>query len=258
VPLTESPSEGRLVEAGGTRLFVIEKSQEGYPLLCVHGGPGLDHWLFADYLDPLATDVRLVLLDLRGHGMSEEALPETITLPRLAQDVAELADALRLREYALLAHSFGARVGLRVALERPSRVSRLVLVTPALAWREVRPAGEAATDDDVRASFESFAREDFAEPEAAGEYLRRAAPMQPRAQAVRALAGQTDDVELSAIEVPTLVLGGRHDASCPLEVAERVADELADAELRVFERSGHYPFVEEQDAFLAAVREFVV
>jgi proline iminopeptidase len=55
-------STGRLVDVGDTQLHVVERG-EGFPLLLLHGGPGLDHHEFADYLDPLAEQDRLVLVD---------------------------------------------------------------------------------------------------------------------------------------------------------------------------------------------------
>lgn len=93
MPLTESPSEGRLVDIGDTRLFVVERSQEGQPVVALHAA-GLDHWIFGDYLDGLGPELRVVLPDQRGHGMSDPA--ESISLEQLAADVGALADALEL------------------------------------------------------------------------------------------------------------------------------------------------------------------
>ena len=45
-------SFSRLIDIGDTRLYVVERGT-GYPLIALHGGPGLDHHEFADYLDPL-------------------------------------------------------------------------------------------------------------------------------------------------------------------------------------------------------------
>ena len=65
----------------------------GYPLLVLHGGPGLDHHEFADYLDPLAGEHRLVLVDQRAQGRSAPCDPATWTLGRMAADVTALASA---------------------------------------------------------------------------------------------------------------------------------------------------------------------
>ena len=62
---------------------------------------------------------------------------------------------------------------------------------------------------------------------------------------------------LADVTHPVLVLAGRHDRTCPVAAAEAMAAGLPDAELVVFEHSGHMTFVEENDAYVAAVRDFL-
>ncbi len=54
-----------------------------------------------------------------------------------------------------------------------------------------------------------------------------------------------------------LVLAGRHDRVCPVAASEEMARGLRDAELVVFEESAHMTFAEEQDRYLAVVRQFL-
>ncbi len=56
---------------------------------------------------------------------------------------------------------------------------------------------------------------------------------------------------------PVLVLAGRHDRTCSVEASEAIAAGIPGAELVVLERSGHFGFVEEPAAYVAAVRSFV-
>jgi pimeloyl-ACP methyl ester carboxylesterase len=56
---------------------------------------------------------------------------------------------------------------------------------------------------------------------------------------------------------PVLVLGGRHDRTCAVAASQDMAGRLPDAELVVFEDSAHMVFAEEQDRYLAAVRQFL-
>jgi proline iminopeptidase len=67
------------------------------------------------------------------------------------------------------------------------------------------------------------------------------------------------DVEdrLGDVSHPVLVLAGRHDRTCSIPAAQAIAAGLRDAELVVFERSGHMTFVEETEAYLDAVRGFL-
>ena len=103
------------VDIGDCTLHVVERGQ-GFPLIVVHGGPGLDHHEFSDYLDGLQ-DIRLFLLDLRGHGMSsKDTDPKCWTISQMANDISKLAKGLELEKYAVLGSSFGSFVALRHAV----------------------------------------------------------------------------------------------------------------------------------------------
>lgn len=63
--------------------------------------------------------------------------------------------------------------------------------------------------------------------------------------------------QLKTIQVPVLVLCGRHDWITPLEASEEIAREIPNSRLVVFENSGHSPQREERDKFLAECRSFL-
>jgi proline iminopeptidase len=63
--------------------------------------------------------------------------------------------------------------------------------------------------------------------------------------------------DLPGVTAPTLVCSGRHDWVTPVVECERVAELIPNAELVMFEQSGHMPFIEEQDKFVEVVRDFL-
>src|SRR6478752_8508265 len=109
------------VQLSDTTLHVEERGSGDLALVVLHGGPGLDHTEFGSYLDALGDDARLLFVDERGQGRSDRVDPATVTLPRCAADVEELAQALGLDRYAVLGHSFGALVALQHAVDFPGR-----------------------------------------------------------------------------------------------------------------------------------------
>jgi pimeloyl-ACP methyl ester carboxylesterase len=282
----------RVDEAGGhhvaiddTRLFVVERGA-GTPVIVLHGGPGLDHHEFADYLDPLAERSRLILVDLRSQGRSDHAPEHTWTLERMAQDVIMLAGAMELDRYVVLGHSFGAFVALQNALDYPRQAIATIISCGVPSMRYLAGADEhlrtfepAWLRDQVT---DSWAREADAQTSAEFAAIIRdqwpfhfADPLDPRIEgyAARSAGILSPDVlrhfsaegsggievedRLAEIATPTLVLAGRHDRTCVVEAAEAMAAGIPGAELVVFERSGHMPFVEETEAYLAAVGAFV-
>ena len=102
----------RLVDIGDTCLHVEERGAGALGVIALHGGPGLDHTEFGWWLDPIADDHRLLLVDQRSQGRSQPAPPGTWTVERMAADVTALAAALQLERYVVLGHSFGAFVAL--------------------------------------------------------------------------------------------------------------------------------------------------
>src|ERR671937_1422998 len=95
----------------------VEQVGSGFPLIVLHGGPGLDHSMFRPYLDPLGDDFRLLYVDERGQGRSDRVDPTTLSVERFARDVDLLAEALGLERFVLLGHSFGAIVTTWHAIE---------------------------------------------------------------------------------------------------------------------------------------------
>ena len=284
---------GRLVEVADTKLYVEERGQpSAFPVLVFHGGPGLDHTWFGDYLDALTDGgrYRLVLVDERACGRSDRTAPrETWTLARMAQDVSDLAASLGVSDaYATLGHSYGAFVVLQHAVDHPGEPRGTIVSAGIAAARwleevdrqlaEFEPADlreqvtsswaretQVQTQDETVALMNDQLPFHFWEPRGAAlaEYLRRTAGLARYApDVIRHFAAQDYggiDVEdrLGGVTHPVLVVAGRHDCTCAVGASEDMARRLPDAELTVFENSAHMMFAEEQDLYLATVRRFL-
>jgi proline iminopeptidase len=284
---------GRLIEVADTKIYVEERGDpSAFPLLVFHGGPGLDHTVFGDYLDPLTDGnrYRLVLVDERASGRSDRsAPPETWTLERMAQDVSDLAASLGVSDrYATLGHSYGAFVVLQHAVDHPGEprgtivsagmadarwleeVERQLATFEPIELREQVTSSwarerEVQTEDEVAELMEEQMPFHFWEPQGAplAEYLRRTAGLARYApDVIRHFAAQNYggiqvEQRLSEVTHPVLVLAGRHDRTCAVGASEDMAPRLPDSQLVVLENSAHMMFAEEQDRFLATVRQFL-
>ena len=279
-------SGGRHVDIGDTRLYVVERG-DGYPLLVFHGGPGLDHHSFGDYLDALAEEYRLILVDQRSNGRSDRAPEDTWTLRQMAADVGSLARKLDLGRYAVLGHSYGAFVVLQHAVDFPSDAAQTIVssgipsarfleqIDRNLAAFEPVELREQVTDSWVREKYVRTQEEvaellhdqlpfQFADPRdpRIDEYERRTSGAIYSTEVLRRFASE----EYGGIEVedrlgdvtqPVLVLAGRHDRTCSVEASQAIAEGVRQGELVVFESSGHMTFVEENYAYIRAVRAFL-
>lgn len=276
----------RVTARDGVALAVHEIGA-GPPLLCMPGGPGRASSYLED-LGGLAAERTLLLLDSRGSGASElPADRESLRVDRLPGDVEDVRTALGLHPADVLAHSAGCPVALLHAAQHPDTVGTMVIVTPS-----GRPFGWDADDvDEIRArrSGEPW----YADAAAAQEALTDANPRMraeleretrpfwygrwderaqehaagaDRQMSLRAAAGYVPGPDFDAmsardalrrVQARTLVVVGERDALTGVVAGERIAGALPDAELAVVPRAGHFPWVDEPDAFRAAVSEFL-
>src|SRR5512136_3005904 len=114
------------VQIRDVSLFVKVMGQ-GYPLVLMHGGPGLDHTSLLS-LQPCADQFTLVFYDHRCNGRSAGAEVSSMTFENLTADADALRQALGFDQWAVLGHSFGGMVALEYALRYPQSLSRLVLM----------------------------------------------------------------------------------------------------------------------------------
>jgi proline iminopeptidase len=227
--------------------------------------------------------VRLILPDLRGNGRSpREGLAEA-TFETFADDLDALRARLGLERWTVLGHSFGSYIAQIYALRYPQRVSRLVLVgsAPAFDYPEVIGANLQARATPEQGALLAQA---MSGPLASDEELARGwaklLPLyfhRPDPGIIRSLATQTRYSapalwrgfqilpqfntlpRLHELTMPVLLATGVHDfITPPQQGAVRLASKLPDARLRLFEDSGHYPFVEERGRFLAEVGAFLL
>ena len=279
-------SNSHHVNIGDTRLHVVERGS-GYPLLLLHGGPGLDHHEFGDYLDPLCDQFRLILVDLRAQGQSDICAIETWTLEQMAKDVKLLAEAMNLKKYAVLGHSYGAFVALQNAVDFPGAASQTIVSGGVPSARFLSVVAEnlekfepVELREQVKASWERESsvktQDEFAslmhdqmpfhfgnplDPRIA-EYEERTkdtvyspAVLQRFAQAE--YGGIEVESRLKDVTQPVLVCTGRLDRVCTVEAGEAMHEALPNGELFIFEQSGHMTFVEEPELYLKIVRDFL-
>ena len=111
---------------------------EGDPLICIHG-LGATKASFLPTVSALAEHHRVIAIDLPGFGDSVKPLGAAYDSAFFARSVFALMESMGIERAHVAGNSMGGRVALEMAMTKPDRVDRVVLLSPALAWLRKRP-----------------------------------------------------------------------------------------------------------------------
>lgn len=276
------------IAVDGVDIFVLPVGAEDkYPLFVLHGGPGLDHTEMHPWLDQLSDAFRLLYVDLRGQGRSQRVDPATLSLSVFASDVTRMAEAMGLRRYAVLGHSFGSFVALAHAIEH-GQASHYIISSGTASFSKTGPEIQrnlatfepvalreqvtqswalephARTQEDVArlmemqmpfhfATTESDAYRHYMEVEAQGKAIY--SPEVLAYFAANEYAIEFED-KLGEIRKPTLIFTGEYDRTCTPRAARDLHAGIPGSELVILPDAGHMTYVEQPGMYFAALRDF--
>ncbi len=270
----------RWVSVGGRAVNLVDLGR-GPVLIFVHGLSGSwQNWL--ENLPELARDHRVVALDLPGFGESE--LPaQRISMAGYADVVDGVLEQLGVDTADLVGNSMGGLVALEVALRFPSRVRRLVLVSPAgisaqgllgdRAMVALRRSERLITGYNGfwaaradRVSRRAGLRRQLLRASAAHPDLLPA-PLASEQLKVSGRPGFLDALEaiirtsirprLGDVACPTLIVWGTADRLVPVRDAERFARGIRGSTVVRYADTGHVAMLERPEQFNADLRSFL-
>jgi pimeloyl-ACP methyl ester carboxylesterase len=229
------------------------------PLIFVHGS-GDDALVWTDLIARLPEDTTLAL-DLPGHGArASQPDPTTMSVADYAAAVrGELAQRV-MAEVCLIGHSLGSAIALRLAVDEPELVRRVVLVGAGARLRVLPALLEGARNDPAATGPRlvelgmTDEHQSLAQRHAA---TRTAVAPGILHRDLAACDGFDMMAELERVRQPTLVLTGDQDRLTPVKYATYLAEHLPDARLEVIPGAGHYVMLEAPDAMAAALRAWL-
>ena len=275
-----------LIPINGTRLFV-HREGSGDPAIVIHGGPVLDHGYLQPYLAPLGDELELVFYDQRLSGRSDGVVDSaSVRLDTFVDDVEALRRVLGLERVHLIAHSWGGLLAMKYATAHPGQLRSLILLNPmpptAALWRdEQRELAASLVPQDTAGAGALRATDAFdaGEPAAIAALLRHSFRSQFRDRALAEelafhigedylqrslqfglIIGDLTTFDLMEalreVDVPTLILYGEDEPGASIG-GDAIAEAIPGAQRVTIPATGHFPFVEQPEAFLDAVRAFL-
>ncbi|MGW7403023.1 alpha/beta fold hydrolase [Streptomyces sp. NPDC054833] len=273
-----------LLDAAGKKIFVAETG-DGPPLLLLHGGgPGASGVSnYARNIASLAKEYRVIVPDLPGYGRSTKGVGGTDPFGHLADGIRGVMDQLGLDKAHLVGNSYGGSCALRLALDTPDRVDRMVLMGPGgVGTTRALPTPGLTSllnyysgDGPSRLKLERFIRNylvfnaadvpdsvidaryrDSIDPEVvAAPPLRR--PSGPNALRTLWKMDFTRDDRLSRLPVPTLVLWGAADKVNRPGGGRTLAERMPNCDLYLVANTGHWVQFERAELFNRLCADFL-
>jgi pimeloyl-ACP methyl ester carboxylesterase len=261
------PVVERLVDVAGLELFVEERG-DGPVVLLAHG-MWCDGGMFADLARELASDHRVLVPDLRGHGRSSVPSAQW-SIGDLSDDLARLLDRLRIDRVTLLGFSMGGMAAVDFALRFGARLNGLALVGTSAAAEEPVRIAEIRTlakiiqvlgpprflaREAAKTTFSAGFRKSAPVVVERWESAIRAMSRPALIQALRAVAGRPSLLDrLGEIEVPALIIAGGADRVLKPRWSNAMHRQLRRSNLVVYPGVGHAVPIEKPAAVAALVR----
>ncbi|KAK5271571.1 hypothetical protein LTR99_001273 [Exophiala xenobiotica] len=260
--------------------YKVLATSPNLPPLIIHPPPwGVGADIYVNAFARLSSHFTLIIPSPRGNDSSDRpADASAMSTRHVVADLDVLRSHLGLERMSLIGHSSGGTVALGYAIKFPERVDNLVLIeTDLLGYQrkdvsffadvgKIHAGMSVGSDAEFREFVLRIMPLYFAHPENGGpEAFEKAWTSVPSLWAYGAYYGADQSeggkwdqvVELDKVKARTLVIVGRQDRTCGVEVAECVAAGVQGSSLEVFEECGHFPWVEQQQRFWDGVESFL-
>jgi pimeloyl-ACP methyl ester carboxylesterase len=259
-----------VVDANGIKLYYEERGA-GDPLVMIMGITARGS-VWEKHATFWQESFRCILPDNRGVGLSDKPAGP-YTSAQMADDYAELMQTLGIGQARVIGCSMGSIIAQQLALRHPARVRSMVLMcTWARCDRYARDVFQHMIHIKSRLRPEEFATyiqllifaKPFWDDDAAFTEMREGrTATDPLPQPVHGLEGQAAAcmnhntlTELSRIQCPCLVIGGRSDIFTPVWMSEEVAGRIPGSELHLYEGAGHAFHWEKIDDFNPRIHDW--
>ena len=207
-------------------------------------------------LSIINNQLSIIAIDLPGFGSSQ--MPsEPMTVGDYAEVVKGLIEKLELKNVILVGHSFGGRVGIKLASQNPNLISKLVLVDSAgfamdsgkksaiaLVAKIAKPFFKPKIMQGLRKGiYKAIGAEDYlATPELQKTFVN--------------IVSEDLTEDMRRISVPTLIVWGNADKETPVEFLYKMKSLIPNTKYQILSNAGHFSFLDNPEEFAQALLAF--
>ena len=266
----------------GDRDIFVTVAGDGPAVVLLHGGgPGASGQSnYVRNIEPLSEHFRVIVPDMPGYGRSTKGIDQRDPFGDLAGAIRGLLDELGLRSAHLVGNSYGGSAALRLALDTPARVDRLVLMgpggigttralpTPGLQKLLAYYGGSGPSRSKLEEFIRTYLVHDGTAIPAESIEARYQASIDPdvianpplqRPSSLRTLLRMdfTRDRRLSQLRTPALAIWGAQDKVNRPSGGHTLARTMRHCDLLQVAHTGHWVQWEHAGLFNKTVREFL-
>ena len=236
------------------------QGDSGRTLLFLHGWrSSAQVWqgIIERFKDLKIERLTIYALDLPGFGGSQvPKLP--MTVGDYADVVAEFIRKLELKDVIVIGHSFGGRVGIKLASAHPELISKLVLADSAgfvmdtskknfyrSAAKIAKPFFKPAFMQGLRKKiYQKISAEDYvATPELQKTFVN--------------VVSEDLSADMQNIKCPTLIISGENDADTPVSFGKKMNSLIRNSQFVILKNAGHFSFLDRPEEFAGVLKDFI-
>jgi pimeloyl-ACP methyl ester carboxylesterase len=258
---------GQIIDVDGVPVHYIERGSGPDAVVLLHGFLG-HAYSFRHLIPDLATDHRVIAVDLKGFGYSGRLKNTDHSLTEQARLVSGVMDKLGIQRASVIGHSMGGEVAMRLAANDLERVEKVVLAASVSGDRipslPVTPLIKPFLWLFGRIFGRWIFRRQFYDPRKATKEVydgyRRPLRIKGTGDSVYQTIrdGQREKaVDTGGVKQPLLILWASHERILPRFTLSRLRKRFAHADVRTIDRAGHLLLEEQPEASNAAIRRFL-
>lgn len=265
----KAPANSGLTNFNGKNLFYQRLGLEsGPPVFFIHGLGGSSSY-FYPLIAKLQSTHSLHLLDLEGHGLSPTSALSTLSIASFADDFYNMSQVAGVNKgVTVIAHSMGSLVALKLALEHPALVSKLILMGPppnplpeagsqgsyARAALVRKEGMLSVVDAIVQAGTSAYVQQNKPLSIAAVRTSLLSQDPEGYAKACAALAGSaTDPMDVKSLRIPVSIVTGEEDKVGTPALCQKYSEATGGGHVEVLKNVGHWHLFEDVEGTVKAV-----
>lgn len=247
------------------RLNVLEDGPKDGPALVFAHALGLDATMWDTVLPLLPPGLRLIRLDMRGHGGSDTP-PAPYPMGALVRDAERVLDHLGVKDAVFVGLSIGGLIAQGLAVKRLDLVRGLVLSNTAARigndtlWHDrIAKVAAGGMEAIIAPTMERWFSRRFRAENRHSPWAARLAACRPEGWmgCAAAIAGADFYTPTAGLRLPVMAIAGGHDGSTPPDLVRETAALIPDADFHLLPGSGHLPPVDAPQPFAALLSAFL-